>query len=350
MAVHVSSATARLTRDRVELLGTCVDRVPLSTLPAWIEDFVESRTPHQIVTANLDFVATARKRPDFARVIAEADLVVCDGKPLQWAASIQGSPIPARVTGMDLVIQTAKLSVERGYRIFLLGAAPGVAEQAAMKLDAMFPGVRIVGVYAPPEGEFSDTENAHMVSMVREARPDALFVALGAPKQDIWIAAHRDELGVPLCAGIGGVFNFLSGRTRRAPLWMQRAGLEWAFRLLQEPSRLWRRYLVNDLPIFFELLMRQVPARARARIAGRGDDDEALKPIRLALVSAPTISADAPATSTTAGGAANPGTSSVRARRHALRHRRTPQDGPALERQPEDDGRVAVRGSAWSPF
>jgi N-acetylglucosaminyldiphosphoundecaprenol N-acetyl-beta-D-mannosaminyltransferase len=247
--------------------------------------FVESGQPHQIITANLDFVAMARKRPDFARVIAEADLVVCDGKPLQWAASIQGSPIPARVTGMDLVLQAAKLSAERGYRIFLLGAKPGVAERAASALDELFPGVQVVGVYAPPEGEFSATENARMVALVRESQADVLFVALGAPKQDIWISTHLAQLGVPLCAGIGGVFNFLSGETRRAPVWMQQAGLEWAFRLLQEPSRLWRRYLVNDLPIFFRLLTGQVGARVRARLGWRGrrrGEDATLRAVTLA--------------------------------------------------------------------
>jgi N-acetylglucosaminyldiphosphoundecaprenol N-acetyl-beta-D-mannosaminyltransferase len=269
MRVVPNAAAAQLTRDRVELLGTQVDRVPLDAIGAWITAFIESGQPHQIVTANLDFIAVARKRPPFAKVIAEAALVVCDGKPLVWAARLQGSPIPARVTGMDLVLHAAKLSTARGYRLFLLGAAPGVAERAALKLMELFPGCQIAGTYSPPEGEFSPAENARMVEMVRAARTDALFVALGAPKQDEWIKAHLEELQVPLCAGIGGVFNFLAGETRRAPVWMQQAGLEWAFRLMQEPSRLWRRYLVNDLPIFFELLMGQLANRSAGRTPGR---------------------------------------------------------------------------------
>jgi len=249
-------------RNRVELLGTPVDRIPLSEIDDWIINRIASGKPHQIVTANLDFIAIARRRPSFAEVIKNADLVVCDGKPLQWAAQMQGYPIPSRVTGMDLVLHTAKLSAEgRGYRIFLLGAAPGVAERAKAQLEDFFPGLEIAGCYTPPHREFTAEDDAEMIARIRAAGTDALFVALGAPKQDEWIHEHLEELGVPLCAGIGGVFNFLAGVTKRAPDWMQRTGLEWAFRLLQEPQRLWKRYLVNDMPILLELLMHQAASR-----------------------------------------------------------------------------------------
>jgi N-acetylglucosaminyldiphosphoundecaprenol N-acetyl-beta-D-mannosaminyltransferase len=262
VVASISPTHAVLTRNRVELLGTPVDRVPLDTVGNWITELIESGTPHQIVTANLDFVAIARKRPAFAEVIRSADLVLCDGKPLQWAAHMQGYPIPSRVTGMDLVLRTAMLSAGgAGYRIFLLGGAPGIAKRAAAELNALFPGAHIAGCCTPPQGEFSEEENAHIIELIRAARTDALFVALGAPRQDEWIYEHLDDLGVPLCAGIGGVFNFLAGVTKRAPDWMQRAGLEWAFRLGQEPQRLWKRYLVNDLPIFLELLARQAATR-----------------------------------------------------------------------------------------
>lgn len=275
MAIQVQPTTGRLVRDRVGLLGTRVDRVGLDAVDTWIEAFIESGKPHQIVTANLDFIAVARKRPAFAKVIEDADLVLCDGKPLQWAASIQGSPISSRVTGMDLVVHTARLSSMRGYRIFLLGAAPGVADRAAQQLKDWLPDCQIVGAYSPRADEFDDEGNAHMVATIRAARPDALFVALGAPKQDEWINQHLQALGVPLCAGIGGVFNFLAGETRRAPTWMQHAGFEWAFRLMQEPSRLWRRYLLNDLPIFFELFARQIGRRGTMAPADVGYLDEA---------------------------------------------------------------------------
>jgi N-acetylglucosaminyldiphosphoundecaprenol N-acetyl-beta-D-mannosaminyltransferase len=264
LAVLLEAPPRELVRDRVNLLGTRIDRIKLGALETWLESFMQSGRPHQIITANLDFIAIARRQPAFAELIEGADLVVCDGKPLQWASRLQGEPIPARVTGMELVLRTALLSVERGYRIFFLGAAPGVAERAADALQVMMPGVVIAGSYSPPLGPIDEEENARMVEHVRAARPDALFVALGAPRQDYWIQQNLSATGVPLCAGIGGVFNFLAGEMRRAPDWMQRAGFEWAYRLMQEPSRLWRRYLVEDLPLFFELLVRQGLERVRA--------------------------------------------------------------------------------------
>ncbi len=265
MAVLLETPRRELVRDRVNLLGTRIDRVKLGTLEYWLESFMRSGQPHQIITANLDFIAITRRQPAFAALIDGADFVVCDGKPLQWASQIQGDPIPQRVTGMDLVQRTALLSVERGYRLFFLGAAPGVAARAADALRLQMPGVVIAGTYSPPLGAIDEDENARMIAHIRAAQPDALFVALGAPRQDYWIQQNLQAVNVPLCAGVGGVFNFLAGETRRAPEWMQRAGLEWAYRLLQEPSRLWRRYLVDDLPIFFELLTRQALARLRAR-------------------------------------------------------------------------------------
>lgn len=258
-------ALVELARDRVNLLGTLTDRVERSALPEWIESFVTSRQPHQIITVNLHFLAIARKLPEFCRIIENADLVVCDGKPLQWAARIQGNPIPARITGMDLVLTTAHLSAQHGYRIFFLGAEPGIADRAARRLEQLVPGVTIAGTYSPTVGAFDEVEDRHIVDQIRAASPDALFVALGAPRQDEWIRDHLDELGVPVCAGIGGVFNFLAGETRRAPDWIQGMGMEWAFRLLQEPRRLWRRYLVDDLPLCFALFTQQALARLHPR-------------------------------------------------------------------------------------
>jgi N-acetylglucosaminyldiphosphoundecaprenol N-acetyl-beta-D-mannosaminyltransferase len=267
LATSISATTVTprpLVRDRVDLLGARIDRLERHALTEWLAAFLDSGRPHQVVTANLDFIAIARRRPSFARVIDSADLVVCDGKPLQWASRLQGEPIPARVTGMDLVLHTAKLSAERGYRIFFMGGAPGVAARAGRALEQLFPGVVMAGTLSPRQGHFEAEEDARIVAQIRAARPDALFVALGAPRQDEWIQDHLEQLGVPLCAGIGGVFNFLAGETRRAPEWIQQMGMEWAFRLAQEPSRLWRRYLVDDLPLFFELVAHQAAARLRA--------------------------------------------------------------------------------------
>ncbi len=210
-----------------------------------------------MVTANLDFLAIARKNPDFARIVAGADLVVCDGKPLQWAAGMK-----SRVTGNDIVLQTARLSAERGYRLFLLGAYPGVADRAAEPLAR-------AGAW---RRDSRDIRAATLALFAGAGRRDrrrdsgrASACALrraGAPRQDEWIARHP-ELGVPVSVGVGGAFNFLAGETHRAPLWMQRLGLEWAHRLISEPARLWRRYLIDDLPLAALLFLRQITGRNR---------------------------------------------------------------------------------------
>jgi exopolysaccharide biosynthesis WecB/TagA/CpsF family protein len=165
-----------------------------------------------------------------------------------------GAPLPERITGTDLVLGCAQMAALEGHRLFLLGAAPGVAEQAATELQRRFPGLTVCGIYAPPFGPWAEDEDRRIVERVQAARPDVLFVAFGAPRQDVWIREHMAELNVPVSIGIGGTLNFLAGKIRRAPQWMQDFGLEWLYRVMQEPGRLWKRYLLEDLPIFFQLL------------------------------------------------------------------------------------------------
>lgn len=240
--------------ESCQILNVRVHRVTLAAVCAQMEAFIRSGRPHQIVTVNMDFIRLAREDPAFCAAVNGADLVVPDGVPVLWAARLLRRPLGERVTGVDLVEQGAALAAARGYRVFLLGAAPGVADAAAAALIRRYPGLCIAGTYAPPIGPFSAEENARMVAAVRAARPHLLFVAFGAPRQELWIRAHLDELEVPVCVGVGGTFNFLSGAVPRAPRWMRRAGLEWAHRLAQEPGRLWRRYLVHDLPVFLRLM------------------------------------------------------------------------------------------------
>ena len=240
-----------------------VHRVTLASIAERLDEFVRSCEPHQIVTVNLDFLRLARRDEEFRDALNAADLAVPDGMPVVWISRLLEQPLIERVTGVDIVEQGAALAAARGYSVFLLGAAPGVAEEAAGALISRNPGLRVAGIYAPPVGPFSAEEEAHMLALVREARPEMLFVAFGAPRQDVWLWRHRRELGVPLCVGVGGTFNFLAGRQPRAPRWMQRFGLEWVHRLKQEPSRLWRRYLLGDLPF----LLRIVGSRLRPTAA-----------------------------------------------------------------------------------
>lgn len=237
-----------------QILDVRVHRVTLAAVCEQMEAFIRSGRPHQIVTVNMDFLRLARQDAAFHAVVNAADLVVPDGVPVLWAARLLRRPLGERVTGVDLVEQGAALAATRGYRVFLLGAAPGVADAAAAALVQRYPRLCIAGTYAPPIGPFTAEEDARMVAAVRAARPHLLFVAFGAPRQELWIHAHLDDLAVPVCVGVGGTFNFLSGAIPRAPVWMRRAGLEWAHRLAQEPGRLWRRYLVHDLPLFLRLV------------------------------------------------------------------------------------------------
>jgi N-acetylglucosaminyldiphosphoundecaprenol N-acetyl-beta-D-mannosaminyltransferase len=172
--------------------------------------------------------------------------------PLVWASRLQGEPLPERVAGVDLVMECARLSAERGYRIFLLGAAPGVADVAAEAMERRYPEVQVVGTHSPPS--LSENDNTVTLARVKEANPDILLVAFGAPRQEIWIHEHMQSLNVPVCIGVGGSFDMISGRVSRAPEWMRHTGFEWFYRFILEPKRLWKRYFVQDLPIMMRLI------------------------------------------------------------------------------------------------
>jgi len=245
------------------LLDVLIHRVSLASVLERIEGWIDGGGVHQIVTVNLDFVRQARSDLAFRAVLGMADLAIPDGMGVVWASRLSGDAVPERVTGVELVERSAHLAARRGYSLFLLGAEPGVADDAAAELVRRHPGLRIAGIYSPPIGPFSDADNRRMIRLIRRAQPDMLFVAFGAPRQDLWIGQHRRELGVPVCVGVGGTFNFLAGRVPRAPRWMQRAGMEWLHRLIQDPRRLWRRYLVHDVPLFGRfILARLIPSRS----------------------------------------------------------------------------------------
>jgi N-acetylglucosaminyldiphosphoundecaprenol N-acetyl-beta-D-mannosaminyltransferase len=245
-------------RHRVNLLEMSIDAVDMDSACRRIHEFILVGIPRQIVTVNLDFVRLGMDNTQFRELVNSSSMVVPDGMPLVWASRMVGAPLPERVAGIDLVDQCARLSAEYGYDIFLLGAAPGVANAAAAALRERHPGVRIVGTHSPDS--LSDEDDEVTISLIREAQPDILLVAFGAPKQEIWIRKHMQALGVPVCMGVGGSFDMLSGRVNRAPKWMQKNGLEWLYRFKEEPGRLWHRYFVRDLPVFLRLMMQ--PSRS----------------------------------------------------------------------------------------
>ncbi|CAA9430089.1 MAG: N-acetylmannosaminyltransferase [uncultured Phycisphaerae bacterium] len=221
-----------------------------------------------VVTPNLDHLYRCGKDLQFHALVSEADLAVPDGMPLIWASRLQGTPLPERVAGSNLITSLNEAAAARGRSIFLLGGSPGAAEGAACALQEKFPGIRIAGIHVPPMGfERSKKLWGEMEQALAAANPDIVWVALGAPKQELTIARLRPLLPAAWWLGVGNSFSFLAGQVERAPLWMQRTGLEWAHRLVQEPGKLWKRYIVAGIPFAARLLAGAAAAGVPNRIA-----------------------------------------------------------------------------------
>jgi N-acetylglucosaminyldiphosphoundecaprenol N-acetyl-beta-D-mannosaminyltransferase len=238
-------------RASVRILNVRVDALTYDDLLRQVGVFVAQRGPHQVATVNPEFVMEARRNARFRSVLENSDLCLADGVGLLWAARLQGTPLPERVTGSDGVPLIAERAALAGWRIYLLGAAPGVAERAGEVLAQRFPGLDVAGTLA---GSPSDADAPGTIACIRQALPDILFVAYGAPAQDLWIANHGAELGVPVMMGVGGAFDHITGLRRRAPRWVQRLNLEWLYRLFTQPWR-WRRQLA--LPRFAWAVLRE---------------------------------------------------------------------------------------------
>jgi N-acetylglucosaminyldiphosphoundecaprenol N-acetyl-beta-D-mannosaminyltransferase len=226
------------------VLGVRVDAVDAEQALDRIGDLVEAGGSHLVATVNPEFIMRARRDPEFARVLQSADLCLPDGWGVTWAARRLGTPLPARVTGTDLIDPLAGRAVERGWRVFLLGAAPGVAEQVARILRDRHPGLLIAGSHAGVAGPEGDAES---IRLITAARPDILLVAYGHPRQEFWIDRNRQRLPAVVGIGVGGAFDYLSGRVPRAPAWMRRVGVEWLYRLFRQP---WRAGRMAALPAF----------------------------------------------------------------------------------------------------
>jgi N-acetylglucosaminyldiphosphoundecaprenol N-acetyl-beta-D-mannosaminyltransferase len=236
--------------ERVQILDVPVDCVSMDDALALVEGYIKAGTPHLIVTADASGVVAAQKEPAFMEILRGADLVTPDSAGILWASRRAGKGIRARVSGVDLVDRICAMSADRGYRIYLLGAAPGVAEIAAEKLRLRHPGCNIVGTrhgYFPPE---SDEVVGHEVAA---AKPDVLFVAMGIPRQEQFIRATQDIIQAPVAMGVGGSLDVFSGRTKRAPVFMQRLQLEWLWRVLLNPKKFSK---VMCLPQFVWLVLK----------------------------------------------------------------------------------------------
>jgi N-acetylglucosaminyldiphosphoundecaprenol N-acetyl-beta-D-mannosaminyltransferase len=238
LGVHIHSATT------VEVL---------TTVDGWLRD---KGKPRVICTTNADFVIKARRDKSFREIINHADLSIPDGMAVVYASRILRTPLSETVNGRLIVPKLCQLAADRGWSVFFLGGRPGAARSTANRLKRQYPGLKVAGSFCPLFGfRLGDEEDKKAVAHVREAKPDLLFVALGAPKQEKWIMAHMDDLKVPLSMGVGYTFDVLGGFVREPPRWMTKIGLEWLCRLAREPRRLWRRYLADGV-VFVGLVLK----------------------------------------------------------------------------------------------
>lgn len=227
----------------VAVLGVPFHSVSIDEAVDFIEEKVDEGGFHQVATANVDFLMQAMRDTKLQDILCSCDLVVPDGMPILWAAKTLGASLKERVCGVDLVPRLAKLCVERRFSMFLLGAGESTSARAAENLKKWFPGLQIAGRYSPPVSPLEQMDHNDILDRIAQARPDILLVAFGNPKQEKWLAMHRDRLNVPVCIGVGGSLDFIAGSVPRAPRWMQHSGLEWMYRAYKEPKRLARRYL-----------------------------------------------------------------------------------------------------------
>jgi N-acetylglucosaminyldiphosphoundecaprenol N-acetyl-beta-D-mannosaminyltransferase len=247
-------------------LGLDIHNLTMDEALLAIGEIVERRRFAYAVTPNVDHTVKFRNSAQFRELYGRATLVVADGVPLLWAARILGTPLKERINGTDLFERTCEFAAQSGYSVFFLGGSPGAGASASAKLMQRYPKLKIAGCECPPVGFYKSAEqNEAIQKKIRQSGADILFVGLGAPQQEQWMCDYAEGAGVSFAIGIGVSFSFVGGLITRAPLWMQRNGLEWLWRLGKEPKRLWRRYLLEDLPFFGMLLQ----ARLKKTLAQR---------------------------------------------------------------------------------
>ncbi len=236
--------------EKQALLNTYVNNVDMDETVDMIEGFIAHKKKAYVVPVNVDVIMKIEQDRQLKKVVDDADLTLVDGKPLIWISNLYKKPIKAKVSGSDLIPSLCKLSMQKGYSLFIIGGKEGVAEKAKINLEKRLPGIRINGTYAPPLGFEEDPDEIKKINdMISESHPDLLIACFGCPKQEKWIYENHQKYNayVSICAG--ATVDFLAGDIKRAPSWMSMYGLEWLYRFLQEPKRLFRRYFIDDIKI-----------------------------------------------------------------------------------------------------
>ncbi len=232
------------------LLNTFINNVDMSETINAIEKMITLDKKSYIVAINVDVIIKIENDSYLKKIVDKADMVLVDGKPLMWISKLYGKPLKAKISGSDLVPLLCEIAAQKGYRIFIIGGKDGIAEQAKKRLENKFPTIQIVGTYAPPFGFEKDTDELHKINcIISEVQPDLLIACFGCPKQEKWIYENFKKYNATVSICAGATVDFLAGNIKRAPHWMSEHGLEWFYRFIQEPKRMFKRYFIDDIKI-----------------------------------------------------------------------------------------------------
>lgn len=243
--------------QRIEMMGCQIDNLSMEETLQTIERFIQSGQPHQHVVVNVDKLVKASRDDELRRIINDCPLINVDGMPVVWASRLLGKPLKERVAGVDLFESLMQRSAEKGWRVYLLGAREAVVSDVKRVYEQKWPGFTVAGYR---NGYWKQEEEAAVVEQIKAAQADLLFVAISSPQKERFLGRYQAELKIPFAMGVGGTFDVVVGKVKRAPVWMQNAGLEWFYRFLQEPRRMFKRYFIDDM-FFIWLLLKEYMRR-----------------------------------------------------------------------------------------
>ena len=248
-------------KNRIEMMGCKVDNLSMEETLQTIEGFILSGRPHQHVVVNVDKLVKASRDPELRQIINDCALINADGMPVVWASRLLGKGLKERVAGVDLFESLMQRSAEKGWRVYLLGAREEVVSGVSSIYQNKYPDLTISGYR---NGYWKPEEEAGVVQQVKAAKADLLFVAISSPKKEQFLGKYQEEMQIPFAMGVGGTFDVAVGKVKRAPVWMQKNGLEWFYRFLQEPRRMFRRYFIDDMA-FFGLMAKEFLVSGKSR-------------------------------------------------------------------------------------
>ena len=248
--------------ERITLMGCSIDNLSMEETLQTIEGFIQTGRPHQHVVVNVDKLVKASRDPELRQIINDCALINVDGMPVVWASRLLGKPLKERVAGVDLFEALMRRAGEKGWRVFLLGAQEEVVGKVAATYQHRYPALVLAGYR---NGYWQgEAEEAQVAAQIRDARPDLLFVAISSPKKEQFLGRWQAEMKIPFAMGVGGSFDVVIGHVKRAPVWMQKSGLEWFYRFLQEPRRMFRRYFIEDMAFVWLFIKEAVSGRRKA--------------------------------------------------------------------------------------